>query len=350
MIHDQLRLRPGQEVLTPEQEAEARRFADERIAAQLSTEPVNEPETEALVCQAYQVAGLAPPQGIHWFDGPLQLVAALALPHVGDDVSHHVRATVRDRVDDSLGDCVGHSVWASISASIDANFWLSVEFRVKLPLSVQVSLSARASMDASIDASVQAYEDADTLAFYRFLDEYLAPNDLHALAHFNERVSGYWLGRKETLLVRRPNVLSRDGAGFLHSATGPCIAYHDGWGFYAWHGARVPERVILAPETLTWMDFLAEPNVEVRRVMLEQMGEYLVSELGVVLDSGPRGTLYEVALPDDPERVARYVRVQGTSTELRYFLRVPPTLQTAAEAVAWTFQVAGDDYRPAQEP
>jgi hypothetical protein len=30
-------------------------------------------------------------------------------------------------------------------------------------------------------------------------------------------------------------------------------------------------------------------------------------------------------------------------------LRVPPTIQTADDAVAWTFQVAGDDYHPAEE-
>jgi len=47
--------------------------------------------------------------------------------------------------------------------------------------------------------------------------------------------------------------------------------------------------------------------------------------------------------------VARYVQMQDASTERRYLLRVPPTIQTAAEAVAWTFQVAGEDYRPAQE-
>ena len=68
------------------------------------------------------------------------------------------------------------------------------------------------------------------------------------------------------------------------------------------------------------------------------------------MDSGPRGTLYEVRLPaDDPERVARYVQVQDASTERQYFLRVPPTIQTAAEAVAWTFQIAVEDYHPAQE-
>ena len=81
------------------------------------------------------------------------------------------------------------------------------------------------------------------------------------------------------------------------------------------------------------------------------MGERFVSELGgVVLDIGPRGTLYEVRLPaDDPERVARYVQVQDASTERRYLLRVPPTIQTAAEAVAWSFGLSAEEYRPVQE-
>jgi hypothetical protein len=80
------------------------------------------------------------------------------------------------------------------------------------------------------------------------------------------------------------------------------------------------------------------------------MGSRFVPELGgVVLDREPRGTLYEVAMPDDPERVARYVQVQDASTERQYFLRVPPTVQTAAEAVAWSFQMAVEEYDPAQE-
>jgi hypothetical protein len=128
------------------------------------------------------------------------------------------------------------------------------------------------------------------------------------------------------------------------------MEYQDGWGFYAWHGVRVPERVILAPETLTRHDFLNEANVEVRRVIQERMGERFVSELGgQIIDTGPRGTLYEAVLPRDPEGVARYVQVQDASTERRYFLRVPPTMQTAAEAVAWTVQVGMEGYRPAQE-
>ena len=36
-------------------------------------------------------------------------------------------------------------------------------------------------------------------------------------------------------------------------------------------------------------------------------------------------------------------------TRKTYFLRVPPTTRTAREAVAWTFGLRADAYRPAVE-
>ena len=290
-----LRLHPGQHALTPAQEAEARHFAEERIQAQLSTEPVDEQQTEALLRQAYQVARLKPPKQIIWLDGPLPFVAVTA----------------------------PKSVWASVWASVWDSVW----------------------------DSVRAYFETSWLVLYHFFDGYLAPNALHALALFTERVSGYRLGTAVALIVRRPKVLCRDEAGRLHSARGKCLEYPDGWGLYAWRGVRVPEQVILDPDNLTREDFLKEPNVEVRRVMQERMGHRFVSELGgVVLDSGPRGTLYEVRLPaDDPEQVARYIQVQDASTERQYFVRVPPIIQTAAEAVAWSFGLSVEEYQPMRE-
>src|ERR1051326_6616947 len=58
VIADHLRLQPGQQALTPEQEEEVQRFVEARIAVQLSTEPIDESEAEALLRQAYMVAGL----------------------------------------------------------------------------------------------------------------------------------------------------------------------------------------------------------------------------------------------------------------------------------------------------
>lgn len=150
--------------------------------------------------------------------------------------------------------------------------------------------------------------------------------------------------------MRRPRVLARDEAGRLHSERGKCVEYHDGWGFYAWHGVQVPEKVILSPEQLTKADWSEAANVEVRCVIQEQMGSRFVPEVGgVVIEADLCGTLYEVRLPADPEGVARYVQVQDASTSRPYFLQVPPWVQTAAEAVAWSFQKAVEEYHPAHE-
>jgi hypothetical protein len=124
----------------------------------------------------------------------------------------------------------------------------------------------------------------------------------------------------------------------------------DGWTVHAWHGISVPERVISAPVQLTAQDWSGTRDVEVRRVIQERMGERFVEELGgEVIDNGPRGTLYKVDLPNDPEEVALYLQVHDMSTERTYYLRVPPTIQTAEEAVAWTFGLKADEYRPIHE-
>jgi len=350
-----LRLHPGQTRLTPEQEAEVERFTEAYIRRLLSTEAVDEAAATALLRQAYEVAGLAAPRRIHWMDGPLQLMAAPASDHLKTTVWDSFMASrmkimcsiwasvgtfVGSLVTEPLIERVRVSVWASVGLSITQAIWHNLR-----------KSSADDAQIRSIQRSISApYVHASWLAWTRFFDTYFVPNEAHAWAHFNELVSGYWLGQEEAVIVRRPCVLSRDAAGRLHSVSGSCIEYHDGWGFYAWHGVRVSERVILAPEVLTRDDFLGERNLEVRRVIQERMGSRFVSELGgVVLDSSRRGTLYEVALPGDPERVARYVQVQDASTERQYPLRVPPTVQTAAEAVAWSFQMTVEEYAPAHE-
>lgn len=68
-----LRLQPGQQELTPAQEAEARRFAAERMQAQLSTEPVDEQESETLLRRAYRALGRLSSPRISWVERPPHL-------------------------------------------------------------------------------------------------------------------------------------------------------------------------------------------------------------------------------------------------------------------------------------
>jgi hypothetical protein len=381
-----LRHQSIQQDLTPEQTAEAEataeRFDDAYIQAQLSIEPVDEHKAETFLRQAYRAVGLPPPSAICWLDGPLQLVALLAGErtwlHIEDSVKDSIPGRIWDSVKDS--DEIGHiedgkgviysvdyrvsraqiragssgirlNVWDLVRERVGWSIWQGLGDSVHWSVGPLIRATGWGNEDYSLWHSIRAYDEAAGMAGAQFDDAYVAPHhQARGLTHFNQLVSGYWLGKEMALVVRRPRLLTRDEAGRLHSEVGKCIEYHDGWGFFAWHGVRVPEEVIFYPEYLMRQDWSTARNAEVRRVIQERMGERFMPEVGgKYIDGGPHGVLYEVALPEDPERVARYVQVQDTSSSRYYFLRVPPTIQTAAEAVAWSFGLSIEEYDPIQE-
>jgi len=119
-------------------------------------------------------------------------------------------------------------------------------------------------------------------------------------------------------------------------------------------GVMVPDRVIFAPETLTAAEIIAQPNVELRRVMLDRFGlNRFLAEAGATVrdedhDAGGNRQLVCVELPGDEPLVCVVVRCPSTAR--RYLIRVPPATKTCREAVAWTagFENAAD-YKPVQE-
>jgi hypothetical protein len=148
-------------VLTPAQEAEARRFAEVRIEAQLATEPVDEAEAEGLLEQAYAMAGLAAPQQIHRVDGPLHLVAVLALPNV----KASLRDSVRKRVIHHVQDRVAAGLWASFGDTMRAGLWHSIMDTVGVGLWHSVGSSIRASLKASPEMSLRDNSGTSLRAF-----------------------------------------------------------------------------------------------------------------------------------------------------------------------------------------
>ena len=74
------------------------------------------------------------------------------------------------------------------------------------------------------------------------------------------------------IISDRPCRLERDAAGHLHCETAAAMEYRDGWKIWAWHGLRVPERIIMQPETIGIDEIFAQSNAEIRRVMQERYG------------------------------------------------------------------------------
>ena len=192
--------------------------------------------------------------------------------------------------------------------------------------------------------------DAHWLGFYDYFNQVCGlTNETKALVGLwlQAQHAGWWMPYKEVCFVsERHNILKQDTQGRLHCEDGLAIGYPDGWGVYAWHGVRVPERVIMHPDTLTGQDIIEERNVEVRRVMMERMGDRLFKGKGAS-QSDEYGKLYRWNFEDDESLVM--VQVNDASTERQYFLRVPPHIQTAHEAVAWTFDVDVNEYTPAMQ-
>jgi hypothetical protein len=170
------------------------------------------------------------------------------------------------------------------------------------------------------------------------------------------RSAGWYLPHEHICWVsERHSLLERDGQGRLHSIAGPAVLYPDGWAIYAVHGVRVPERVVMASDQLTPPEIIGERNAEIRRVMIELFGQERFlreSEAKVVDTDETIGTLWRVSLPNDEPLVM--VEVENSTPEpdgsiRRYYLRVPPQIETARAAVAWTFDMPEQDYQVVME-
>lgn len=121
-----------------------------------------------------------------------------------------------------------------------------------------------------------------------------------------------------------------------------------------WRGVPVTAQIAFFPETLTGAEILAEPNAELRRVMIERVGfEKFLSEVKAQVidtdhDQGGERKLLRVRLNNDEPIVV--VSVHCPSTRRQYLVRVPPDTRTCHQAVAWTAGFDNpDDYAPMQE-
>lgn len=146
-----------------------------------------------------------------------------------------------------------------------------------------------------------------------------------------------------------------DEDGRLHNPSGPAVEFfdHEPGKWYYLHGLKVPEKLIEAPETLTKEDFINENNAELRRTMVEHIGSDVFAKLQdlEVIDTGElNGQKVELLRSKETDDLARehicFVKVTCTSTGREYNLGVPETFNDALEALAWTFNMSADEYKP----
>lgn len=153
-------------------------------------------------------------------------------------------------------------------------------------------------------------------------------------------------------LCERPTEFHVDELYRTHHSDGPAVVYGDGLDIFVWKNTRATEYAIKIEPTVENIE--RQDNVETRRVLIDRYGiqKYILDTGGQIVHHDRYGTLYRKnQLNDEPIML---VRLTNSSPEpdgsfRTYFLRVPPNMRTAREAVAWTFNMTPEEYAPEVE-
>jgi hypothetical protein len=326
--------------------------ADEWLEVGLTCAPADRAEAEAGVVQAYAAAGLTPPGTVLWLDSPEAGCLAVAGTETGASVRPVVRtkpwAQARAKLLADLGGVGFARHWAATARRP----WQQLVDQVATPLRTRLDASFLAREEESarhalLDVILGQHDAA-------WLGAFGATEELAGLARIARSAGWWWAFEHVAILTERPTAIHRDNLGRLHHGDGPALSYPDGYGLHAWRGMPIPAEVAAELPTLTFERVQAETNAEVRRVMLEHFGfeRYLRESGAVKAHVDDFGTLWKVNVPgDEPLTMVEVVNgsPEPDGTFRTYFLRVPPTVRTAREGVAWTFELTEQDYLPLEQ-
>ena len=142
-----------------------------------------------------------------------------------------------------------------------------------------------------------------------------------------------------------------DAEGRPHAEDGPALAWADGTHIHGWHGRLVLPEIVDRDLPVTPSRINRQLDPDRRWVLIERygLGRYLLEAGAPEIHRDSSGRLYR--LPQRWGEPILAVRVVNHTPEpdgsLREFwLRVPPTMATARQAVAWTFGLSAEEYEP----
>jgi hypothetical protein len=142
-------------------------------------------------------------------------------------------------------------------------------------------------------------QDLYWVAFYKFCEEIgvkYADDDLEKLNLMDEigkSCMWFYVFEKAIIACNRAKEIHLDDQNRLHNLTGPAISFRDGWKTFYVSGVKVPEFVVMNPETITVSMIEQEENTEVRRIMTQQYGyeKYLIDSGAEVVHELPENYL-----------------------------------------------------------
>jgi hypothetical protein len=364
---------PTKRALTAGQRLALERYRARWLAIRRATEPCDRAAAEQGVRRAYKAAGLKAPLRVVWCDSPIALshhagmAASADGPNVRSVTIDRMRWLVAKRVRRRL-----HArLWAEIEGTVSpADPLIETVSEVVVQNAVQHEASLlerlRGARPLSLRRILLALSAPQTFRDgvagpreLSFLGAYEYARNVLGLKDETEPLLGLWqvasnVGwlqpRERTCwLAERPSLLRGDAEGRLHDARGAALRFVDGRSTFAWKGVEIPRWMIEKPEAVTLAAIDAEPNVQVRRCMIEIMSPQRYIALGGAkkVAQDETGVLWrKIWLNYDVWTAVEVINAtpEPDGTHKHFFLQVPANIATAREAVAWTYGMRPDVY------
>lgn len=277
-----------------------------------------------------------------------KIYGASVLQEIRVDVEEATKANLRPPISQEAFD----QIYEQLVVPVTQQTWSSVAEPLRAMMTINNgSLIGRQTWECGFGS-----HDAGWVSHYDFLRAIgiKGTENLDGIIQLTKSCGWWWPYKDLCILTERPVAIKRDNRGRLHNEKGMVVRYADNWGFCAWHGVIVPDDVIILKEPITIERIAAERNVEVRRVLIERFGldEYLKNGKVIKIHKDSCGTLWRMDVEgDEPIMVVQVVNSTAEPDGIfkEYFLRVPPNIVRAKQAVAWTFGLAEDEYFPLVE-
>ena len=293
----------------------------------------------------YRGSGWRPPRRVVWFDSP-----AAAAPAVVQTREPALFTPGADHLDaPAVRSAYTDAAWARVQRY----FSRRSRDRIKRTLDEPLRAAAGRSTPAFERAGCGQHDAMWIGAFDagRRMHGIEQPRALDGWAALARSCGWWWAFRDTAFACERQTRLALDDRDRLHAADGPALRFRDGFTVYAIHGVRVEPWIVEEPQRIAPDTIAAANNSEVRRVLMERYGvERYLNDVGAVpFAHDAFGTLYRLDHPSRAPIVLVKVRnatPEPDGTWKDYFLRVPPDVRTARDAVAWTFGLQAAEYAP----
>jgi hypothetical protein len=201
--------------------------------------------------------------------------------------------------------------------------------------------------------------EINLIAFHDFCDRHLGvkyeSGRLERIRRWSEiGKSCYWWAPYETacFVSDRPTAIHLDARERLHNLRGPAMAFNDGWSLYSIYGSCVSERLVMHPEQVGLEDLPLDESLEVLHATIELLGSerFLSAARAGFIQEDVFGRIYRIHFHDyEPILLVEVMNAtpEPDGSARRHLLRVPPEVETAHEAVAWSFSRRTKAYAPA---